>query len=347
VYAHSIWKKILFLIVLAGILIIASAIIITLGAIPITIPEVYGVLINRFISGLYSFNIDPLIDHVVWQIRMPHIIGAIIVGFGLGVCGCVMQAVLKNPLASPFTLGISSGAQFGVSIAVVFDITILSGPYFLIGNAFLFALLCSGIILALSAMKGANPETMILVGIALNYFFQAMTEALHYVANDEQLRQMTEWGMGGFANLNWTSFMILTAVSIISVPLLYKNAWDLNLMTVGDESAKSMGVNANHIRIFVMVVASFLVASLVAFVGPIGFVGLIAPHVGRMIIGGDHRYLIPAAGMLGAVILLCADAISMTLISPIVIPLGTVMALLGVPFFLFLILKGKRREYWS
>lgn len=135
--------------------------------------------------------------------------------------------------------------------------------------------------------------------------------------------------------------------SSISIPLLYSKAWDLNLMTIGDEGAKSMGVDADRVRLFVMVVSSFYVASMVAFVGVIGFIGLVAPHIGRMILGSDHRYLIAASGGLGAFLLLIADAISINLISPTVIPTGVTMSLIGVPFFLYLILKGRRKEYWS
>lgn len=344
-HAQSVWKKVLFLIILAAIIALASAIIITIGPMPITVPEVYAILINQVIPNCFSTGRS--MENVVMQIRMPRILGAVLVGAGLGICGCVMQAVLKNPLASPFTLGISSGAQFGVSLAAVFGISILGGPYFLIGNAFLFALICSGIIIALSGLKGATSETMILAGIALNYLFQATNQLFTYIANDEQRTLMSVWGMGSISGLNWHSIALIVAVSAICVPLLYRKAWDLNLMTVGDESAKSMGVDADRVRIFIMVVSSLLVAVLVAFVGVIGFIGLVAPHIGRLILGSDHRFLIPAAGGLGVVLLLLADAISVNLLSPTVIPVGIVMSMIGVPFFLYLILRGRRKEYWS
>jgi iron complex transport system permease protein len=344
-YSHFIWKKALFLLGLAVFLVLASGVIVTLGQVPMTAAEVYYTLVNKLTPGF--FPIDQLIDHVVWKIRFPLIIGAIIAGFGLGISGCVMQAVLKNPMASPFTLGISSGAHFGISLAAVFGITILDGPYFLVGNAFLFALLCSGSIIALSTLKGATSEMLILAGIAVNYLFQAANQLLSYIANDEQRTVMSFWGMGSLADLNWHSIMFLGAVSAICIPVLYIKAWDLNLMTVGDESAKSMGVDANYIRIFIMVISSLLVAAIVAFIGVIGFVGLIAPHIGRIILGNNHRYLIPAAGGIGGALLLIANAISMNLLRSVVIPTGIIMSMIGVPLFIYLILKGKRREYWS
>lgn len=286
--------------------------------------------------------------HVIWQIRMPLILGAVIAGFGLGVCGCVMQAALKNPIASPFTLGISTGAQFGISIGAVLGITILGGPYFLVGNAFLCALLCSGAIIALSSLKGASSETLILAGVAITYLFSSANQLLSYIATDEQRDLMSLWGMGSLADLNWMSISFLLGVTAICIPLLYSRAWDLNLMTVGDDSARSMGVDAKTLRIFVMIVSSLLVASIVAFVGVIGFIGLVAPHIGRMILGSDHRYLILASGGIGAALLLIANAIAMNLLGGgVVIPTGIIMSIIGVPFFMYLILRGRRQEYWS
>lgn len=344
-HSRSIWRKVLFVLGLIVVLVVTSAVIITIGPMPITVPEVYCVLINQLSPGLFS--IDPLTTHVVWQIRLPRIVGAIIAGFGLGLCGCVMQAVLKNPLASPFTLGISSGAHFGISLAAVFGIVLFNGPYFLVGNAFFFALLCSGFIIALSSLRGATSETLILAGIAVNYFFASMNQLFSFIADDDQLRMMSVWGMGSLSDLTWNGIIFLGVVSAICVPLLFSRAWDLNLMTVGDESAKSMGVDANFVRMFSMVVSSLLVAAIVAFIGTIGFIGLVAPHIGRMILGGDHRYLLPAAGGIGAVLLLFADAISVNLLGSIVIPTGITTSAIGVPFFLYLILKSKRREFWS
>jgi iron complex transport system permease protein len=344
-HARSVGKKVFVLVVLGAIIVLASSVIITLGQVPMTVADVYCTLINKLVPGFFS--IAGLMDHVIWQIRMPLIVGAIVAGFGLAICGCVMQAVLKNPLASPFTLGISTGAQFGISVAAVLGITILNGPYFLVGNAFLCALLCSGLIIALSAMRGASSETLILAGVALTYLFAAANQLLSYIATDEQRTLMSAWGMGSLADLNWLSISFLLVVCTICIPLLYCKAWDLNLMTVGDESAKSMGVDANHLRIFVMVVSSLLVSAIVAFIGVIGFIGLVAPHIGRMILGSDHRYLIPASGCIGAALLLIANAIAMNMFGSVVIPTGIIMSIIGVPFFLYLILRPKRSEFWS
>ncbi len=158
---------------------------------------------------------------------------------------------------------------------------------------------------------------------------------------------MTSWGMGDLAAFTWERFPLILAVFVICVPLLMLKAWDLNIMTAGDETAKSIGVDANNVRTFIMVISSLLVATVVCFTGTIGFIGLVAPHMARMIIGGDHRFLIPASGILGAFVLISADAIGMNIIAPTIIPTGIMTSLIGVPFFIYLILKGKRREFWT
>ncbi|KUK43444.1 MAG: iron ABC transporter permease [Euryarchaeota archaeon] len=345
--AHDsfVFARYLFMAVIVASIIILTGVIITLGPLDITVADAYRALIARFYPGY--FDVDPLTSRVVWNIRFPRIVGGILAGFGLGVCGCVMQAVLKNPLASPFTLGISSGAQFGISIAAVLGISLFGGPYLLVGNAFFFAILCSVFIIGLSAIKGATSETLILAGIAVNYFFSAMSQLFKYFADDEQLRLMTSWGMGDLAAFSWAKIPLILVVFGVCIPLLMLKAWDLNIMTSGDETAKSIGVDANRVRIYIMLVSSLVVATVVCFTGTIGFIGLVAPHMARMILGGDHRFLIPASGILGAVVLVAADGVAMNIIAPTVIPTGIMTSVIGVPFFMYLMLKGRRREFWA
>jgi len=345
--AHDsfVFARYLFMMLIIATIIILTGVIITLGPLDISVAEAYQALINRFYPGY--FNVEPLTSRVVWNIRFPRIVGGILAGIGFGVCGCVMQAVLKNPLASPFTLGISAGAQFGISLAAVIGISLVGGPYLLIGNAFFFALLCSCFIIGLAAIKGATSETLILAGIAVNYFFSAMSQLFKYFADDEQLRLMTSWGMGDLASFSWTKIPLILGVFVVCIPLLMLKAWDLNIMTAGDETAKSIGVNAEHVRIFIMLISSVVVATVVCFTGTISFIGLVAPHMARMILGGDHRFLIPASGILGAVVLVAADAVAMNIIAPTVIPTGIMTSVIGVPFFMYLMLKGRRKEFWT
>jgi len=305
----------------------------------------YGAILDRFYPG--QFDVDLLTSRVVWNIRFPRVVAGILAGFGLGICGCVMQAVLRNPLASPYTLGISSGANFGISIALVLGISVVGGPYLLIGNAFLFAFLCSVFIIGLASIKGANSESLILAGIVVNYFFGAMSQLLHYFADDEQLRAMSSWGMGSLSTFSWNRIFLILGIFAGCLFLLMLKSWDLNIMTSGDETAKSIGVDAEHVRVYIMLISSLLVATVVCFAGTIGFIGLVAPHMARMILGGDHRFLIPASGILGGVILIVADCIALNLIVPTVIPTGIMTSLIGVPFFVYLMLKRRKKEFWA
>lgn len=343
-YRRHIGKKLLFMSLLLFLVVFLAGFIITIGPLDITVLEVYSILLDRFIPGY--FTVENLPVQIVWNIRFPRIVGGLLAGFGLGVCGCVMQAVLKNPMASPFTLGISAGAHFGVAVAAVLGIGIISGPYLLVVNAFLFSMLCSLFIISLASLKGATSETLILAGIAINYLFSALSSLFQYFATDEQLRLMVSWGMGDLSAFSWKNFSLMLGLFAVCLPLIYLKAGDLDIMTAGDESAKSLGIDANRVRIFSMLLASLLVATIVCFTGTIAFIGLVAPHMSRMVIGSSHRYLLPASGLMGALILISADALGMNIIRPTVIPTGITSSLLGVPFFMYLILKRKRKEFW-
>lgn len=344
-HGRQVWRKTAFMLLVTSAIVGLVGGIITLGPLNISFGQVYEVLLSRFFPA--TFQATDQAFQIVWNIRLPRLMGAIMAGFGFGICGCVMQSVLMNPLASPFTLGISAGAQFGVAVAAFFGVGVIGGPYLLIGNAFVFALMCSFFIVGLSLYRGATSETLVLAGIVVNYFFSALSQLFKYFASDEQLRLMVSWGMGDLSAFSWSRFPLLLGVFLVTIPFLWLRGRDLNIMTVGDESAKSLGVNTNQVRISSMVVASLLVATVVCFTGPISFIGLVAPHMARLIIGVDHKYLIPASGLLGALVLLAADAVGMNIVAPTIIPTGIMTSLVGVPFFAWLILKEKKREYWT
>ena len=286
-----------------------------------------------------------LADVCVWTLRLPRIVLGIIAGFGLGSAGCVMQAILRNPLASPYTLGISSGAGFGASLAILTGAGIVCGEYAIIGNAFIFALLVSFIILGLSSRKGATPETMILAGIAMMYLFSAMTRIIQYFGDADAVKEAVFWIVGDLEKASWPVVTIISIVIAICTPYLLAKSWDLNVMGAGDETAKSLGVNVKRTRIATMIVSTVMVATIVCFTGTIGFIGLVAPHITRLAIGGDNRYVLPVSGLLGAVILITADLVARSIIAPIILPTGAVTAFMGAPLFMFLIMRRKR-EYW-
>jgi len=357
-YKKFIGRKIFFVFFFAALILIISGVSTTLGSYPITVKEVYSIIWRGSITILQ--NLDFIIvngirefareyftteEIVVWQLRLPRIFLGIIAGIGLGLAGAVMQAILRNPLASPYTLGISSGAGFGASLAILAGAGIVGGKYLIIGNAFVFALLVSFIILALSSRKGATPETMILAGIAMMYLFGAMTTILQYFGEAEAVKEAVFWMVGDLNRASWPVVTIILGVLACCAPLLMLKSWDLNVMGAGDETAKSLGVNVKRIRVITMVVSTLLVATIVCFTGTIGFIGLVAPHMTRLAIGGDNKYVLPVSGLLGAVILISADLVARRIIAPVILPVGAVTAFMGAPLFLYLIMR-RRREYW-
>ena len=357
-YKKFIGRKIFFFFFFTALIIIISGVSATLGSYPITVKEVYSIIWRGSFTILQ--NLDFIIVHgirefameyfttediVVWQLRLPRIFLGIIAGIGLGLAGAVMQAILRNPLASPYTLGISSGAGFGASLAILAGAGLIGGKYLIVGNAFVFALLVSFIILALSSRKGATPETMILAGIAMMYLFGAMTTILQYFGEAEAVKEAVFWMVGDLNRASWPVVAIIFGVLACCAPLLILKSWDLNVMGAGDETAKSLGVNVKRIRVITMVVSTLLVATIVCFTGTIGFIGLVAPHMTRLAIGGDNKYVLPVSGLLGAVILISADLVARTIIAPVILPVGAVTAFLGAPLFLYLIMR-RRREYW-
>jgi len=256
-----------------------------------------------------------------------------------------MQGILKNPLASPFTLGISSAASFGAALAIVLGAGFVGGDWMIIGNAFVFTLIASMTVYGLAKYKGITPETMILAGIAIMYLFQAMTSFLQYVGHAEQVQEVVFWMMGSMGRSSWEKVWIVTAVITVCFPYLLLKSWDINALGTGDETATSLGVNVEKTRVICMMAVSLITASVICFTGTIGFIGLVSPHITRLVIGGDHRFLLPASALVGGMLLLAADTAARTVLAPVILPVGIMTAFLGVPFFVYLFLR-KRKEFW-
>jgi iron complex transport system permease protein len=342
-YNKFIGRKIFFILFLLAAIILVAGISASSGSANLSIRETYSSILHR----LFPAYFEPgwLADVCIWNLRLPRIFMGTVAGFGLGVAGCVTQAILKNPLASPYTLGISSGAGFGASLALLTGAGIVGGDYLVIGNAFLFALLCSFIILGLSNRKGATPETMILAGIAMMYLFAAMTTILQYFGEAEAVKEAVFWTVGDLDRASWPRVAIITGTLACCFPLLMFKSLDLNLMASGDETAASLGVNVKRTRIILMAVTTLLVACIVCFTGTIGFIGLVAPHLTRIAIGGDNRFVLPVSGLFGSLLLISADLVARRVLAPIILPVGAITAFMGAPLFLYMIMKRKR-EYW-
>jgi len=299
------------------------------------------------LRSLIGTNTDKFENTIIWEIRFPRVLMAIVGGIGLGLAGSSMQGVMRNPLVSPFTLGIASGAALGAGIAIVLDIGLFGlDEYAKIANAFLFAMIASIIILGVGRMRGVSPESFILAGIALTFLFGAVTSSLQYIATDAEVTELVYWGFGSLSRPTKEQSLICLGVLVIFAPFLIRWSWKLNAVSIGgDEVAKSLGVNPARIRVYVMIVTSVITASIISFTGLIAFVGLVAPHISRLIVGGDNRYLLPTTALFGASLLLISDVIGRTILAPTIVPVGIMLSFVGAPFFLYLLLV-KRGGSW-
>jgi iron complex transport system permease protein len=293
-------------------------------------------------------------DSIIWNIRLPQALAAIVAGAGLSVAGAVMQSILRNPLGSPFTLGISNAGAFGAALSVIVlgtgkmqstvaDAVIINNPYLTTMVAFLFCLLATGVILLISKIRGTSPEVMVLAGVALSSLFTAGTMFLQYFADDTQLAAVVFWTFGDVGRANWLELEIMTAVVLLSVIFFIANCWNYNAIDAGDETAKGLGVNVERIRMIGMVISALVSAVVVSFLGVIGFVGLICPHMVRRLIGDDQRYLIPGSTVLGGILLLVSDTAARLIVAPYVLPVSVLTAFMGAPTFIYLLLRGYRR----
>jgi len=337
-YRRSIRRKFLFLAVCAVLLILLVLYSLSHGAATITAGE--------SLQAVFSPDADSFVRAVIWKIRMPRILTALLAGAGLGLAGAVMQGILRNPLASPFTLGISSAAGFGASVAIVLGVGVTgAGQMLIISNAFVFALGAFALVFLLARTRGLSPETLILSGIAVMYLFSSLTSFLQYIATAEQLSAVVFWMMGSLSGSSWTPTAVMGGVFLLTGPVLMRSAWDLNALSSGNETAVTLGISVTRLISVSMVLSALLTASIISFTGVIGFIGLVAPHITRMITGGDHRFLLPASALGGAVLLLAADTLSRIIIPPSEIPLGIMTSFIGVPFFIY-ILQTRRKEHF-
>lgn len=277
------------------------------------------------------------------DLRLARVILGITAGFGLAISGSIMQSITGNKMSSPFTTGISSAASMGAATAILFFMGTSKSPDFLIiFSAFIFALLCSALVYTLSTIRGMNKTILILVGIAFNYLFSSGNAALQFIANDEALSSIVNWNFGNLSGVSWNKIYILVGIVIIFSPYFYLNRFSYNVISTGDESAISLGIDVKKLRFFSGIMVTFISAAIVSFIGIIAFVGIIAPHLARMLIGDDQRYTLPLSGIIGSTLIILSDYIGRTIISPIIIPIGIIISFVGVPLFLYLIIKSKR-----
>jgi len=280
---------------------------------------------------------------IVWDIRLPYALMAVVIGMALGLAGAEMQTILNNPLASPFTLGVSSAAAFGAALAIVLGIGFPGIPdqWFISANAFVFALFAALMLDGITRWTRVATSGVVLFGIALVFTFNALVSMMQFIASEDTLQGLVFWTMGSLARSNWTKLGVMFLVFLIIMPLSMMSSWKLTALRLGEDRAVSFGIDVRRLRLGTLLRISVLSALAVAFVGPIGFIGLVAPHIARILFGEDHRFYLPASALIGALVLSLASVASKNLIPGVIIPVGIVTSLVGVPFFLSIILRHR------
>lgn len=333
-------RRIIILFLLAVALIVSVAVDMALGPANYALADVVSALLD-------PQSVGNQLRVVIWDIRMPIALMAVTVGASLSVAGAQMQTILSNPLASPFTLGISAAASFGAALALVGGVALFPAAvhYMVPINAFLMAMVAALFIHFASTLRGVTVETIVLLGIALVFTFNAALSLLEYLASEQALAAVVFWTMGSLTKATWDKVYITAAIIIVTVPLFMRNAWALTALRLGDDKASSMGVNVRRLRLQTMLTVSLLAAIPVSFVGTIGFVGLVGPHIARMVVGEDQRFFLPGSVICGALLLSTTSVISKVLIPGAILPIGVITALVGVPFFFALIFANRRRAW--
>lgn len=339
IYRKNRLRSILFLSILFLLLLIVMALSLKAGS--------YHTPIAELLQGIWGKAGDEKINIIVRNNRLPRILTAVIAGAGLGVSGCVLQAILRNPLASSSTLGVSQGASFGAAFAII-------GLNAGIANHFSTALIpfcafagsmsVAFLILGLSRLRQISPEGIVLAGVAISAMFTGATTLIQYFANEIQLATMVFWTFGDLSSTNWSDIRLM-AVVVFTVCLYFLfHRWDYNALLSGGETAASLGIHVRRLTLIHMILCCFTTSTIVSYIGLISFIGLVAPHIVRLVVGNNHVYLIPGSILAGALLLLSGDLFSRTVISPLILPIGAITSFLGGPLFLYLLFKGGNKN---
>lgn len=346
-HSRYVAKKRLFIVLC--VLVTAVAVLVEIGT------GTYEMSFSRSI-GLFAdhlLGVDPVDRQtafdmgVVWD-RVPTALGGIGIGAILGACGCAMQSSMKNPLADPYLTGISSGASLGVALVGVLGISVANGLAYDVTvavNAFVFSLIPAAVMIFFTLVKrDLSTSGVLLVGIAVMFIFNAMTTVLKFYAPDSTMADLYYWNVGSINPIDWSNYLLVIAAAVVCLIVLQYYARRLNVLTLNDASVQTLGIDPRRIRTVLLAIVSLFTALAVCFTGTIGFVGLVAPHMCRMFLGSDNRYLLPASAMAGAMILLVSDCIAKNLTAG-GLPSGVVTALIGGPVFMFLLYKQRRSDW--
>lgn len=313
------------------------------GPAQVNLTTIWKVLKDLFVHNPELSNGERVI---VMRVRIPRIAASMLVGILLANSGLLMQGIFQNPLVSPYTLGVSNGAAFGASLAIVFSAgftSIAASNHLVSIFAFIFAALTMYLVQAIGKLAKNSTKCLLLAGVAVSHLFSSLVSFIKYVVDVEKLPELVFWQMGSVSDATWLQIGLMFVAAVISLVVMNIYAWDLNVMSTGEESAISLGVNYKRLRRIAFIFSTLMTGVAVAFAGTIGFVGMVAPHIARMLVGNDYRYTIPVASICGMLLLLAADSISRMLVTTIALPIGVITSMIGVPFFVWLIVY-KRQE---
>lgn len=336
----------LIIMILLIILVVAVGITATIGSASIGPIDVYRVIASRIpgVGAMVSMDsISTSQDTIIWNVRLPRVLLGVLVGAGLSISGAAFQGLLKNPMADPYILGISSGAALGAAIAIILNLGFSFFGFDGISMlALAGALMAVTVVYNIGRIRNQVPvTTLLLAGVAVGQFLTAIMSLLMVIYNRD-MTKIIYWTLGSLSGKGWTPITTIAGPMIVAMTVLVFFARDINIMLTGEESAKSLGVNVERIKVYILLLGTFITSMAVSISGIIGFVGLIIPHIVRLVVGPDHRILLPASAILGSVFMILTDTIARTVISPMEIPVGIITAIFGGPFFIYLLRKKKR-----
>ncbi|WP_201010377.1 iron ABC transporter permease [Rhodococcus sp. NKCM2511] len=323
----------------SALLVLSIGVAVTIGPANVSVPDVYRVILTHM--GIGSSGVGRIQDGIVWELRLPRTLLAAVCGAGLALCGAIMQSLLRNPLADPFVLGISSGASTGAVLVAVLGVG--GGALSLSTGAFAGALLSFVLVMLLAAGAGGGNDRVVLAGVAGTQLFSALTSFIVISSADaEQTRGVLFWLLGSLSGADWTDVVLCGSVALLGMVVCLFNTSALDAFTFGHDAAASLGVPVKWVRILLLVITALITASLVSAAGAIGFVGLVLPHAARFFVGARHRRLLPTTVVIGAIFMVWVDTIARTLFAPQEIPVGVVTALIGVPAFALILFRLRR-----
>ena len=327
---------------LAAFLVFSILAAVTFGNADLSLKDVYSVILYKIfhIKSMASYS-EGAIHDVVWLIRLPRVLLALAVGMALSVCGVVMQAIVQNPLADPYVLGISSGASFGATLAIMLGIGSFLGGNSVGLCAFIGAMLTSFAVIAIANMGGkATSAKLILAGMAISAVCSAFSNFVIYITNDKNAAtEVMKWSMGSLAGASWSRVGVMLPVTLICVIIFWTQYRNLNLMLLGDDVSITLGTDLHRLRTFYLIVASVMIGFAVYCAGVIGFVGLVIPHVIRILFGTDHRRLLPLSALLGASFLIWCDVACRVILKNSEMPIGVLVSIIGAPCFIYLLVR--------